>query len=331
MATPSSAMASSSHRTPPGHDRAGQGQLSREDYTVGWICALPIELAASRAMFDHPHEPVPIDPRDTNSYQFGCIGHHNVVMVCLGEYGTNSAAHVATHMSRSFPSLAVRLMVGIAGGAPKAGYDLRLGDVVVGQRVMQYDQGKVLAGGQFDPNDVQQTVYRDLSSAISTMKAIHESRSTYIPEIINATLEANPAMSRYGFPTGLPDRLFNPDYDHDKRHMSCDECSSGMLVRRSRRSSQQPEIFYGAIASGNSIIRDSVTRDRLSHELDTVCFEMESAGFIGHFPCLVLRGICDYADSHKSKEWQRYAAATAAAYAKELLTSAIAPRKALGK
>lgn len=37
------------------------------------------------------------------------------------------------------------------------------------------------------------------------------------------------------------------------------------------------------------------------------------------FPCLVIRGICDYADSHKNKIWQPYAAAVAAAYAKELL------------
>jgi nucleoside phosphorylase len=38
------------------------------------------------------------------------------------------------------------------------------------------------------------------------------------------------------------------------------------------------------------------------------------------FPCLVIRGICDYADSHKNKKWQGYAAATAAACAKELLS-----------
>jgi hypothetical protein len=38
------------------------------------------------------------------------------------------------------------------------------------------------------------------------------------------------------------------------------------------------------------------------------------------FPCLVVRGICDYADSHKNKKWQAYAAGTAAAYAKELLS-----------
>ena len=38
------------------------------------------------------------------------------------------------------------------------------------------------------------------------------------------------------------------------------------------------------------------------------------------FRCLVIRGICDYADSHKNKTWQPYAAATAAACAKEILS-----------
>ena len=46
---------------------------------------------------------------------------------------------------------------------------------------------------------------------------------------------------------------------------------------------------------------------------------MEAAGLMDSFPCLVIRGICDYADSHKNKRWQPYAAATAAAFAKELL------------
>ncbi|KAF5528920.1 ankyrin 3, partial [Fusarium mexicanum] len=46
---------------------------------------------------------------------------------------------------------------------------------------------------------------------------------------------------------------------------------------------------------------------------------MEAAGLMDILPCLPIRGICDYSDSHKNKEWHRYAAATAAAYAKELL------------
>lgn len=47
---------------------------------------------------------------------------------------------------------------------------------------------------------------------------------------------------------------------------------------------------------------------------------MEAAGVLGEYPCVVVRGICDYADSHQNKSWQNYAAATAAAYAKELLS-----------
>jgi hypothetical protein len=61
------------------------------------------------------------------------------------------------------------------------------------------------------------------------------------------------------------------------------------------------------------------TRDRLAEEHGIMCFEMEAAGLMDTFPCLVIRGISDYADSHKNKEWQEYAAAAAAAYAKELL------------
>ncbi|TLD03397.1 uncharacterized protein PgNI_12327 [Pyricularia grisea] len=68
-------------------------------------------------------------------------------------------------------------------------------------------------------------------------------------------------------------------------------------------------------------MKDGLTCDRYSQELGGVlCFEMEAAGLMNSFPCIVIRGICDYADAHKNKRWQPYAAATAAACAKELLS-----------
>ncbi len=67
------------------------------------------------------------------------------------------------------------------------------------------------------------------------------------------------------------------------------------------------------------MIQDASVRDALAKEKDVLCFEMEAAGLMNHFPCLVIRGICDYADSHKNKQWQGYAAMAAAAYAKDLL------------
>jgi hypothetical protein len=57
----------------------------------------------------------------------------------------------------------------------------------------------------------------------------------------------------------------------------------------------------------------------MGRELGALCVEMEAAGLMNDFPCIAIRGICDYADSHKNDAWQKYAALTAAAYAKELL------------
>jgi nucleoside phosphorylase len=109
-----------------------------EDYTVGWICALPIELAAGKSMLDRVHKPLSPLPGDNNSYTLGNIGLHNIVLACLplNHYGTNNAAIVAANMRRSYPSIDKRLMVGIGGGLPTACRDVRLGDIVVGTEVI---------------------------------------------------------------------------------------------------------------------------------------------------------------------------------------------------
>jgi hypothetical protein len=115
------------------------------------------------------------------------------------------------------------------------------------------------------------------------------------------------------------DRLFEADYDHTGPTASCEQCDAARLLNRRVRSLDQPHIYYGLIASGNQVMKHGVTRDRLSREFGILCFETEAAGLMDNFPCLVIRGICDYADSHQSKRWQKYAAALAAAYGKELL------------
>ena len=101
---------------------------------------------------------------------------------------------------------------------------------------------------------------------------------------------------------------------------ACDNCEINGQVTRPARDRLDPVIHYGLIASGYQGIKHGGTRDKLGRELGILCFEMEAAGLMDNFPCLVIRGICDYADSHKNKQWQGYAAATAAAYAKELLS-----------
>ncbi|RYP20808.1 hypothetical protein DL767_009393 [Monosporascus sp. MG133] len=129
-----------------------------------------------------------------------------------------------------------------------------------------------------------------------------------------------PRMAQiFGYQGAEHDQLFEATYDHE-RGDTCDECDQDRVVERlPARTDSAPRIHYGNIASGNEVMKHGVTRDRIASEEGVICFEMEAAGLMDSFPCLVIRGICDYADSHKNKRWQPYAAATAAAFAKELL------------
>jgi hypothetical protein len=115
------------------------------------------------------------------------------------------------------------------------------------------------------------------------------------------------------------DILFEAGYSHAGGD-DCTSCDIVRIIQRKTRTEATPQVHYGTVASGNHVMRDGTIRNRISSEFGGVlCFELETAAMMNTFPCLVIRGICDYADSHKNERWQGYAAATAAAYAKELL------------
>jgi len=298
-------------------------RLNVSDYTVGWVCALPVELAAAMEMLDEEHEPLPQDPGDSNSYVFGRIGEHNLVIVCLpaGQMGTNSAATVTTQMRARFGSIRFGLMVGIGGGVPSAECDIRLGDVVISQPhtqyggVVQYDFRKVGLGGRFTRIGSLNAPPMALLTALSRLQSNFIRGKSKITEFLPSLRH----IPGFKYPGEDYDVLFKSAYDH-AGGLTCENCNKAEEVRRLPRDSNNPSLHFGTIASGNQIIKDAATRDQLSAELGGIlCFEMEAAGLMNNFPCLVIRGICDYADSHKNKRWQSYAAATAAACAKDLL------------
>ncbi|BCS21079.1 uncharacterized protein APUU_21511S [Aspergillus puulaauensis] len=299
---------------PPQNDTPPR--LSHDSYSVAWICALPIEMAAARAMLDETHETLPTDADDTNTYVLGQIVKHNIVIACLPatQYGTNNAANVATNLTRTFPSIRVGLMVGIGGGVPGSS-DVRLGDVVVGTRVMQYDLGKVVGVGQLQRTAVPRIPHHLLGTAVSSLRAKHELGPSRVSAILQEKLRSYPGYAR----PALPDLLFEAAYDHVSLTANCDDCNQCKLLPRGRRTSDDVMIHYGTIASGNQVMRSGKMRDEVAGQLDVICFEMEAAGLMDILPCLSIRGICDYSDSHKTKNWQRYAAAVAAAYATELI------------
>jgi nucleoside phosphorylase len=297
-------------------------RLRREDYTVGWVCALPVELAAAQEMLDDEDKTPQCDAHDTNIYTCGRAGEHNVVIACLpeGQTGTNSAAAVAVQMKSTFASTRFGLMVGIGGGVPSEEADVRLGDVVVSKPhkvhggVVQYDSGKATPSG-FERTGSLNTPPTILLNAVANLQAKHMRGRGKLAEYISK-LDSLPDFRREAAGSDI---LFKASYDHE-RGATCSKCSKDYIVdRRARR--QEVMVHYGTIASGNQVMRSATERDKVSAELGGVlCFEMEAAGLMNSFPCLVIRGVCDYADSHRNKQWQAYTAGTAAAYAKELLS-----------
>ncbi|KAI9770022.1 MAG: hypothetical protein M1840_003734 [Geoglossum simile] len=259
-------------------------EIDRDSYRVGWICASVEDYVAARNFLDEKMSP-------DDSYTLGKIRKHNVAIDILPEPRPVCAATVARDMRSNFPKIRICLMVGVGGGAPSARYDIRLGDIVVGAgegRVFQYNVGETIQKECFHRSQFLDQSPPILQRAVNKLLVQHESKGHGLEAAINAVIDKNPRLQK---------KYKRPD----------------------STSKDGPAIHYGPIASGDRPMEDALVRDKPAAEGDVLCFEMEAAGLMNGLPCLVIRGICDYSDSHKNKKWQGYAAMAAAAYAKDLL------------
>ncbi|KDN67887.1 hypothetical protein CSUB01_09143 [Colletotrichum sublineola] len=255
------------------------------DYTVGWVGALPLEMAAARGMLDEVYPNLPEqDPADHNSYILGEVQGHKVVIACLpaGIYGTTPAATVAKDLLRTFKSIRFVLMVGIGGGAPsqELGRDLRLGDIVVRQPsgtsggIIQYDRRKMVQEGEFQRTGSLNEPPQVLLAALSRLQADHLIEDSKMPQFLQELFSKIPERMKKKFShQGVAnDHLFHAGYDHVSPDATCEQCcDQSQTVKRDGRDDTDPVIHYGNIASGNLVIEDAKTRDRLGEELGGEC------------------------------------------------------------
>ncbi|KAG8626603.1 hypothetical protein KVT40_005548 [Elsinoe batatas] len=315
-------------------------------YTIGWICALSTEQTAARQFLDERFEQLDgQEPSDNNTYTLGRIGKHNVVIATCPTIGTTSAATVARDMVHTFPKIRIGLLVGVGGGLPSKKNDIRLGDVVVSisdgphPAVIQYDMGKQMQDGSFQQTGQLSGPPPLLLTAINALRSEHEDDGNPLDEMVGTALESirkKRTRATYQRPEEESDILFKSEFHHDAQTIDgtdgicmtvCAQSHGEILQRNPRLEDDDVSmIHYGPIASANRVLRDGLERDKLARQAGALCCEMEAAGVMNHWPCVVVRGICDYADSHESKEWQGYAAMVAAAYAKTLLLR-IAPNR----
>lgn len=259
---------------------------------------------------------------DENDYNLGRIGRHNIVIVVppIELTGIVYATLVASDLKSSFPSIRFALMVGIGGGAPTA-EDIRLGDVVIGTKIVPYRFGQERTdgfhySGQSKPAPkllrakITELQYRLLSQEPCTQQSIDEARN-----------RNERAAVYYSRPT--EDHLFLTSYPHQAPGQDCQHCvasPSTLVTRELRQTGQKTIACAGAIASADQVMKSAKMRDQIAKEQNVICFEMESAGIMERLECLAIRGISDYSDSHKNDAWQRYAALSATGCSNELLS-----------
>ncbi|KAH7070273.1 nucleoside phosphorylase, partial [Paraphoma chrysanthemicola] len=275
-----------------------------------------------------------------------------------GKYGTVSAATVATRMVSTFPFIKVGLMVGIGGGIPpmvRLGDVVVSAPVDQYPGVVQWDLGKAENGGNFKRTGALNNPPSALLTALTKLETKHEMCGSKIPQYLDDLGKNWPNLvPKYTRSDSLQDPFLTPDDSQRAQgnwraifsliwakillllgyilgqsvlvplDSGADQATgrgANVKIDRTQRKSGDMRVHYGLIASGNQVIKDREFRDNLNVSLDghVLCVEMEAAGLMNDFPCIVIRGICDYADAKKNKDWQEHAAAVAAAYAKELL------------
>ncbi|KAH7304549.1 hypothetical protein B0I35DRAFT_149874 [Stachybotrys elegans] len=321
-------------------------KLRRADYHVAWIAPVSdLELLPSRLMLDEEHEAPDYDTAyDDNIYNCGTLAGHNVVIATCppGMTGNVNAGRVTGSMFKTFTNLRMAVLVGIGGGIPRAHEsddpteNVHLGDVVVGwpgdggPACIYYDFGRWRPGGQLEALGTIDKPDRILLNALAKVVSDHEMDQSTFQDHQQRLLQSK-HRRKFMHPGLHRDQLFRATYQHNGQYNNkCVSCDAVELVDRPTRSEEDSNMFIfhrGRIATGNAVIQDGIRRDQIRDQCSgALCVEMEAAGVDAGRPCLVIRGISDYADSHKSDAWRSFAAGNAAVFARELL-SKIPPSK----
>ncbi|KAL4883937.1 hypothetical protein BJY04DRAFT_183537 [Aspergillus karnatakaensis] len=315
-------------------------QPEPHEFEFAIICALPREFDAVEALLDERYSSLntPRHFSDSNYYTTGRMGVSNVVVICLLEMGKASAAKAATTLRSSFPNISLILAVGICGGVPFPTPDteLILGDVIISHQVVKFDFGRQFSDRFERKGVIKETLDRSNAAVLSVLAGLptremkNHLRGLHTRYLKDLQVQSD---SIWCYPGVDKDRLYPASCEHNapagveeaQREPATDCTSVGCIrplitrMRLSNGTNPQPCIHLGPIASGDVVMKSASHRDKLAREENIVGFEMEGAGICESLASLVIKGVCDYADSHKNKEWQDYAAASGAACAKAFL------------
>ncbi|OAQ67200.2 ankyrin repeat protein [Pochonia chlamydosporia 170] len=281
-------------------------------------------------MLDEEHKRFKTPDEDENLYHFGSINGHNVVIANPPAAGNSWTAVTAKDMKRTFTNLKYALLVGIAGGMPVATASgaIRLGHVVVGiptgtqPGAIRYDHGKSKPDGGFVLTGCLAPPPTTLLQAVKALAAQPRTATDPVWESVQNIIDQD-ETGQFRFPGREVDHLYHPDYIHQREKRLCygetGACDPKQIIERPMVEDVSSVVVHtGTIGTGDTVMRNAKQRDDIAQKYGVLCIEMEAEGLAKAIPCLVIRGISDYCDSHKNDVWHGYAAACAAAYARQL-------------
>ncbi|KAI1453901.1 purine and uridine phosphorylase [Annulohypoxylon moriforme] len=304
-------------------------QLDPEVYQVAWIAPLEIEALAAWHMMDEQHEGrFPLESGDDYVYYAGSMCGLNVIIATFPAghiYGTGSAGALAGQVKKFFPKLWFGLLVGVAAGLPNHSKtplrDIRLGDVLVAlprgetAGLIAYDLRKETEAGPqlLKSGHALATTAPNIRAAIGSLKRFAPNETKYFLPYYEKMKNEEYELEEYGTTT-----FIDPGQDQDRLYEMLNGVEN-LLERPPRPAPKRTRVWYGAIGSGEKLLKNAQIRDELRDTYNIIGLEMEATGTMNTIPVGVIRGVCDYGDEHKNKDWQPYAAAMAAAYAKAVL------------
>lgn len=330
----------------------------RGEFEIAIICALPTEYDAVTLLidkfWDEDGDKYGRAIGDRNTYTTGRMGSFDIVVVLLSGTGKVSAASAASSFRSSFPNISLALLVGTCGGVPytKDNEEVFLGDVVIGKTVIQYDLGRQYSAEFVTKETLEDRLGRpgpNIRSMLTIMESNHarerlENRAAVLLEQLqrHASRRKMREPIKYEYPGILKDRLYRSSYVHKHQVLlpfrCCDEvpcdishtlscavlgCEDDHLVLRQRlnEQAQNLSIFIGRFGSGDKVLKSGTYRDEIAQRHRLLAFEMEGAGIWDELPCIIVKGVSNYADGHWNADssWQQFAAATAAATARALI------------
>jgi nucleoside phosphorylase len=285
-----------------------RNNLDFEHYTVAWIAPLEIEAMAAVYMLDNLHKGYfPTGRGDDYLYTPGDINGHNVVIGTFPtgyDYGVGSAAALASQVKKSFPNLRFRLLVGVAAGLPdlsrKSRRDIRLGDVLVG--VGEGDSAGLISYGVGKKTTRGFEVLRR-GHALARTEAIVSSAIRQIQ--LRTRIHGNFFLQHYESIKDKEHGTFtDPGQEKDLLYRTIDKRNGSevrVVERTPRPASKRTRVWYGPIGSGDKVMKNARTRDKLRDEFNLIGLEMEAAGTMNVIRVDVIRGVCDYGDAQKNK------------------------------